>query len=95
MPNEIDQHREEIDAIDRRLVELLNQRARSAHQIGMRKRELQLPVFDPEREKEIFKKLLLQNRGPLPNSSIQAIFRAIIEETRAYEEVSSSGEQEK
>lgn len=90
MPEMIDQQREEIDAIDRQIVELLSQRARCAHHIGQRKRVLELSVLDANREQRIIDALTALNRGPLSNRAIEAIFRTIISETRAYEEEASS-----
>lgn len=94
MPHSIDHQRDQIDAIDLQIVELLSDRARCAHAIGMRKREIGLPIFIPERESQIIEKISAKNRGPLSNKTIEAIFRTIISETRAYEEEASSGERQ-
>ena len=42
--------RKKIDELDRRLVELLSQRAQAAQEIGRLKRNTSLPVYEPERE---------------------------------------------
>jgi chorismate mutase/prephenate dehydratase len=49
--------REKIDAIDDQLIELLMQRAELATQIGEFKRQHSLPIFAPEREAQILKKV--------------------------------------
>ena len=44
--------RKKIDELDRKLVELLNQRARAAIEIGRLKRNTDLPIYEPERERD-------------------------------------------
>ena len=51
---EIADWRIKIDELDRRLVELLNQRAEAAHEIGKLKRNTSMPIYEPDREKMIF-----------------------------------------
>ncbi len=51
---EIADWRIKIDEIDRRLVELLNQRAQAAHEIGKLKRNTNMPIYQPELEEKIF-----------------------------------------
>ena len=45
--------RRQIDEIDRKLVELLNQRSRCALEIGKLKQAKNLPLYQPEREREV------------------------------------------
>ena len=52
--DEITDCRKKIDELDRRLVELINERAECARRIGRLKRNTQLPIYEPEREKAIF-----------------------------------------
>ncbi len=77
--------REKIDAIDARLVDLLNQRAELAIEIGTIKGKDGKPFFTPEREREIFAKLDKTNPGPLQTRQLSAIFREIISAARAAE----------
>ena len=79
---DIDALRAEIDRIDRRLVELIAQRASHALEIGRRKRAAGLPVFAPEREKDLLAGLSRSNRGPLPDAHVRNIFREIISACR-------------
>lgn len=74
----IEKHREEIDAIDRQIVTLLNER--TAHSLAIRelKPEAQMGLFDPKREEEIFAKLSNYNKGPLYNDSLQEIYEGIL-----------------
>ena len=50
--------RRRIDEIDRKLVELLNERSRCALEIGKLKRAANLPLYQPEREKEVLEMLV-------------------------------------
>lgn len=49
---EIEMLREEIDKIDSKLLQLLNERSKLALEIGEIKKKYNLPVYDPEREKK-------------------------------------------
>lgn len=83
---DINELREEIDHIDRQVLELLNRRAACARQIGMLKQRTKKSFFVPEREKQVFSKLTDANKGPLPDASIRAIYREIISASRALED---------
>jgi len=63
--------RKRIDELDRRLVELLSERAQCAHEIGKLKRDSAMPIYEPDREKIIFENIARHNSGPLsePDSS--------------------------
>ena len=78
--------REEIDAIDKKILELLSRRAEIAKTIGEIKKKEGLPFYVPAREAKILAKLEELNKGPLPKESIRAIFREIISACRALEE---------
>ncbi len=75
----IDELRHQIDAIDLKLLELLNHRAEIARQIGQEKMKLNLPVFDSTREQVVLSNLTKNNPGPLADEAIQKIFRSIIQ----------------
>jgi chorismate mutase len=81
----IEKHRDAIDAIDRQLVELFNKRAEHAIAIGKIKKEQDIPVYDPERENEIFRNLRKSNNGPLKPEAVQRLFERIIDESRKIE----------
>lgn len=74
--------RKQIDEIDRRLVDLLNRRARAAQEIGKLKKETSLPIYEPEREKKIFENVRQVNRGPLPESELRQVYERIIDVMR-------------
>ena len=71
-----------IDELDRRLVELLNERAQAAHEIGKLKRNTSMPIYEPEREKTIFENVQRANRGPLPESELRQVYERIIDVMR-------------
>src|SRR5215469_14955881 len=74
--------RKKIDEMDLRLVELLNQRAKAAQEIGRLKRNTQMPIYEPDREKVIFENVLKANRGPLPDSELRHVYERIIDVMR-------------
>jgi chorismate mutase/prephenate dehydratase len=77
--------REQIDAIDAQLLDLLSRRARLAQQVGHVKAETMAPVFRPEREAQVLRGVAERNPGPLKNTDVQAIFREIMSACRALE----------
>jgi chorismate mutase len=81
----IDDWRRKIDEIDRKLVELLNERSRCAVEIGRLKRTLNMRVYDPEREREIFKRIVQENNGPLDDEGLKRLFERVIDECRRIE----------
>jgi len=74
--------RVKIDELDRRLVQLLNERAQAAHEIGKLKRDTSMPIYEPEREKKIFENVQRANRGPLPHSELRQVYERIIDVMR-------------
>ena len=82
---EIADWRERIDAIDRQLVELLNQRCQCARAIGQLKRSLDLPIYEPNRETTVLANIVAANRamgGPLSELALRRVFERIIDEMR-------------
>ena len=77
--------RAEIDAIDDRILELLNRRAKAAIEVGSIKTERNLTFYVPEREVEILRRLTAANDGPFPNDGLKAIYREIISASLALE----------
>lgn len=74
----IEELRNRIDQIDKEIVDLLNQRCEIVQQVGEWKKEKNLPIFVPEREKSLLRRLQKINHGPLENESLLAIYREII-----------------
>jgi len=75
----------QIDALDDRLVALLNERAACAIEIGKLKRARNLPIHVPEREMEVLRRASAGNRGPLSKEAIRRLFERIIDESRSIE----------
>lgn len=78
-------HREAIDALDARLVELLNERAAHAAAIGAIKRAQGLGAYAPARERQVLERVRALNRGPLPDAALGAIWREIMSGSLALE----------
>jgi chorismate mutase len=86
---ELKRLREAIDRVDDVLVKLLNQRARYAVEIGEIKGMLALPVYSPEREKEVLHHVEEASAGPLESSAVRRLFERIIDESRRVERESA------
>ena len=85
--------RRKIDELDLRLVEILNERARAAQEIGKLKRNTNMPIYEPDREKIIFENVRKANKGPLPDSELRQVFERIIDVMRNIQKVQIVPEQ--
>ena len=81
----IDKIRIAINRIDDDLLRLFNERAALALEIGHIKKNLDLPIYDPRREKLIFEKMQQENPGPLDNAAVVRLFERVIDESRSLE----------
>jgi len=88
----IDDWRSRIDAIDRKLVELLNERAQCAMEIGHLKRSQGVPVYQPDREREILANVESANSGPLEDTAVRRLFERVIDEARSLERLARRDE---
>lgn len=77
--------RRRIDEIDKKLVDLLNERSRCALEIGKIKQAEHLPLYQPDREKEVLRNAEENNRGPLSDAAVRRLFERIVDEARAAE----------
>ena len=77
--------REQIDALDRQLLDMLNQRAHLAEQVGDIKRAEGSPFFRPDRVAQVLEKIQQLNSGPLKNNHVAAIWREIMSACLALE----------
>jgi chorismate mutase/prephenate dehydratase len=78
--------RRRIDVLDRRIVALLNERARLAREAGQAKTEAgRRAVRDAEREREILLRVSMANEGPMPQADLLALYRRLFIATRALE----------
>jgi chorismate mutase / prephenate dehydratase len=83
MSEELKKCREQIDSIDEQLLQLVSRRAQLAHTIGNLKNGG--PIYRPEREAQVLRRLLDQNPGPLSGEAVTAIFRTVMSNCRALE----------
>ena len=77
--------RDQIDGLDKQLLELLNQRARVAEQVGEIKRAEGTPFFRPDRVAQVIDKIRAANPGPLKAEHVAAIWREIMSACLALE----------
>ena len=81
-PMDIADWRKKIDEIDQKLVEILNQRAQAAQEIGRLKRKAELPVYEPDRERIVLTQVQEGNRGPLQHRHLIQIYERIMDVMR-------------
>lgn len=86
---DINETRQRIDLLDDVLLRIFNERARLALQIGQLKQALNLPVYDPAREKRIFARMKADNPGPLDDEAIVRMFERVVDESRRLERIMS------
>ena len=78
--------RRRIDALDRRIVGLLNERAELARAAGAAKHASgRRAIRDPQREREVLLRVTMANTGPLPQADLLALYRRLMTATRALE----------
>lgn len=76
--------RARIDAVDDQILALLNERGRLAQAVGHSKNGA--PVYRPEREAQVLRRLMEQNSGPLTGASVSILFREIMSACRSLEQ---------
>lgn len=95
--SDLNKLRLEIDRLDDELLKLLNARAEVSKQVGAAKRAddaaqatngaaaavAAAPVFRPEREAHILRRLQGANAGPLPNEAVSRIYHEIMSASSA------------
>ena len=79
---DIEDWRKKIDDLDRTLVQLLNERAQCAHEIGKLKRDSASPIYEPDREKIIFQNIARHNQGPLSEVQLRQVYERLIDVMR-------------
>jgi chorismate mutase/prephenate dehydratase len=77
--------RRQIDELDERIVNLLNDRAQVVVQIGRLKQQNNEPIYAPDREKMVLDKVRRLNRGPLPDRCLEAVYRELMSGSFALE----------
>src|SRR5690606_27737019 len=79
---ELERLREEIDRVDARILEALNERARLARAIGTLKVG---QAYRPEREAQVLRGVKERNPGPLAGETVALLFREIMSACLALE----------
>ncbi|MCK9595206.1 MAG: prephenate dehydratase [Candidatus Omnitrophica bacterium] len=77
--------RKQINETDKKLVEVLNRRARIILRIGTIKERTGKSVYCADRESKILKGITAANKGPLKSEALKAIYREIMSASRALE----------
>jgi len=82
---DLSQLRRRIDELDQRIVELLNERAQVVVEVGKAKQLDGTPIYAPDREQAVLQRIAELNRGPLPQKTLQAIYRELMSGSFALE----------
>ena len=82
---QISEFRKQIDSIDDLITAQLNERAKVVLEIRELKNQAQLPLVDPQREQEIFTRMTLANKGPLPNDDLKEIYKNVLHYMKNFE----------
>jgi chorismate mutase len=81
----IEDWRKKIDRLDRKLVRLLNQRAKFTDEIGKIKEKRGLDTYSPAREEEVLRNVMKWNAGPLPGEVLRRLYERVLDESRTLE----------
>ena len=71
-----------IDAVDLKILTLLNERTKIVEEIGRIKQKLDMPIYEPKREDDVFHNVTSNNTGPLSGKAVKRVFERIIDEMR-------------
>jgi len=82
LSRKLNKMREKINLIDQELLTLLNQRLRTALEIGKIKKEMGKRIYDPRREKDVLNSLKRKNKGSLKEEDLKKIFTTIMKVCR-------------
>jgi chorismate mutase len=75
--------RKKVDELDRKLTVLLNERAAAVVEIGRLKRNTSLPIYEPDREREVIANVKRSNTGPLAERDLAHIYERIMDVMRS------------
>ncbi|MDO4960795.1 MAG: prephenate dehydratase domain-containing protein [Eubacteriales bacterium] len=81
----LEELREQIDAVDKRLVEDVKERMKVSAEIGMYKREHGIPVMDSKREREVLHKISKMVDDPMMDSYFRVLYSLLMELSRSYQ----------
>ncbi len=74
----LEELRGEVDRVDEELVRLINERAALVQKLHLLKKANNEEVYVPTREKEVYERVKGMSKGPLPEKSVEAIYREIM-----------------
>lgn len=77
--------RKKIDSLDKKIIALLNMRARITLDIAKIKQKSHASIYSPDREREVLRRLSALNKGPLNYPAVEAIYREIMSSSLALE----------
>jgi chorismate mutase/prephenate dehydratase len=77
--------RKKIDKIDKNILKLLSERANVSLAIGKSKSKKGASIYVPDREEEVYKRVIENNQGPLSDDSLKAVYREIMSGSLALE----------
>jgi len=80
---DISDWRKKIDELDRKLAALLNERATAAVEIGRLKRNTDMPIYEPDRERAVIENVKRSNAGPLAGRDLEQIYERIMDVMRS------------
>src|SRR5450631_415583 len=80
---DISEWRKKVDDLDRKLAALLNERAAAVVEIGRLKRHTGLPIYEPDREREVIANVHRSSGGPLAERDLAQIYERIIDVMRS------------
>ena len=78
----LEECRQEIDVLDRRIVALLNERAHVVEAGSELNQHAQMRVYEPKREDAVYANITAANQGPLKADAVKRIYERIIDEMR-------------
>ncbi len=85
-PLDLEPLRRDIDGVDQQILKLLHARVRLVIQVGRYKRQRNLPIYDPLRERQVLERLSEAAQSPLDRDTVRRIFERIIDESRRIEQ---------
>jgi chorismate mutase/prephenate dehydratase len=80
---DISDWRKKIDDVDRRMAALLNERAAAVIEIGKLKRDARMPIYEPDREKDVIANVQRNNVGPLRERDLAKIYERLLDVMRS------------
>ena len=80
---EIADWRQQIDELDKEIVALISKRAEAAKAIGALKRTTEIPVYEPNREQQVFDHVKALNPGPLTDLELMDIYERLMDVMRS------------